>query len=81
MTMDGDGKMPDWNSYYPHKNNEGYSDPTAYHALESRPKKGSPEETRLKRMVFALKTVAELGGYEITNRIELLDTKTGKVYR
>lgn len=62
------------NLYY---NSEGYADPTAYAVV----KKELDEEKRLGMLITALKNTITLSGFELLNRIELKDSKTGKVFR
>lgn len=61
----------------PRKNSEGYSDPTAYEAI----KKVSKEEVRLRRMLHDIHFLCERNGFKIENRIVLVDTTNGKVWR
>lgn len=63
------------------RNAEGYSDPTAYEGL-----KGIiAEETALKRKVnFLIKIIKYIvaeSGFELLNRVEIRDTKTGRTFK
>lgn len=60
----------------PWQNSSGCNDPTAYAA--TRP---TEEEIRVSKLVKALRAVAELWGFDIMNRIEFRDHKTGRTYR
>ena len=60
----------------PWENSSGCKDPTAYAA--TRP---TEEEIQVSKMVKSIKTVADLFGYEIINRIEFRNRSTGKCYR
>lgn len=65
----------------PRKNSEGYSDPTAYEGL----KPVIAEENSLCKDVSALinvlKYIIDKSGFELVNRIEVKDKKTGRVFR
>lgn len=61
----------------PWENAEGYPDPTAYNGLKSTIR----EEQRLNNLIFVLKYIIHLAGFELLNRIELKDRKTGREYR
>jgi len=73
-------KVPDWSNVYSSKNYEGYHDPTASGAFDSIDRSSSGED-RLRRFIATVKNMAYLADFEITNRIELRDRRTGKVYR
>ena len=61
----------------PWENKSGLPDPTAYAAT----KPISDEERRVSELVNAIRQVAKLAGFEIINRIEFRDRKTGRMYR
>ena len=62
-------------------NASGYTDPTAYAALQ----KVSKEEKELCRKVSellkVLKTIIEWAGFELISRIEIRDKKTRREFR
>lgn len=60
----------------PWQNKSGCNDPTAFEAL-----KPTEDEIRVSKLVKVLRAVADLGGFEIINRIEFRDRKTGRTYR
>ena len=60
----------------PWENKSGCKDPTAYAA--TRP---TEEEIQVSKLVKAVKSVADLFGYEIVNRIEFRNKISGKMYR
>ena len=60
----------------PWQNREGYSDPTAYEGM-----KPVIREKRLNTLIFVLKYIIRLAGFELLNRIELKDQQTGREYR
>lgn len=53
----------------PHKNKEGYSDPTAYEAL----RKIDEEDARFHRLLDTIFYLCELAGFRIEGRIVLTD--------
>lgn len=61
----------------PWENSEGYKDPTAYQAMKNLAK----EERRLTELLFVLKFIINLAGFELIHRIEIRDKKTGREYR
>ncbi len=61
----------------PHLNTSGLPDPTAYEAI----KEISAEEMRFQTLLKTIKNVIRLSDFELENRIELRDRRTGKVYR
>jgi hypothetical protein len=60
----------------PWQNSSGCNDPTAYAAT-----KPTEEEIQVGKLVKAIKTVSELYGFEIINRVEFRSKHTGKYYR
>lgn len=61
----------------PWENNSGLPDPTAYAA--TRPI--SDEEQRVGELVKVLKYIIRAAGFDLTNRIELRDRRSGRTYR
>lgn len=59
------------------KNAEKYPDPTAYGVIRSE----NQEEKRLSTLIYVLKYIISLAGYDLIARIQLRDKKTGKEYR
>ena len=59
------------------KNAEMYDDPTAYAAIQTE----TQDEKRLKTLIFVLKYIIALAGFELSARIILRDKKTGREYR
>lgn len=60
----------------PWENKSGLPDPTAYAA--TRP---TEEEVRVSKLVKTFRAIAELWGFDITNRIELRSKESGRRYR
>lgn len=59
------------------ENKSGCKDPTAYAATRA----VSEEEERANELVRILKNTIRLTGFELLNRIELRDRKSGRIYR
>lgn len=59
------------------KNAEGYSDPTAYQAM----KNIDQEDERFHKLLHTLFYICEIAGFQIEDRIVLVDKKTGRVWR
>lgn len=61
----------------PWENNSGCKDPTAYAAT----KPISDEEQRISELVKVLKYIIRLAGFELINRMEFRDRRSGRTYR
>lgn len=61
------------------RNAEHYVDPTAYKAIKKADRDAEHEKVR--KLVGCLNRVCELSGFSIVGRVELLDEKTGKVWK
>lgn len=61
----------------PWENNSGCKDPTAYAAT----KPISDEEWRISELVKVLKYIIRLAGFELINRMEFRDRRSGRTYR
>lgn len=61
----------------PWENNSGCKDPTAWEAM----KPISEEEQRVAELVKILKTIIRWAGFNLVNRIELQDRRSGRTYR
>lgn len=59
-----------------YKNSEGYADPTAYHALQN-----IEADKRITELVHVLKFIIRNSDFELVERIQLRDKKTGRVYK
>ena len=58
-------------------NQEGYRDPTAYDAL----KNISSEEEKVSALIKIIKSILRITGFELINRIEIRNIKSGREYR
>ena len=68
-------------SYGMKKNKEGYNDPTAYKGMMAVLREETDQQRRLTSLIHVLKYIIDLAGYDLLNRIELKDRRTGKEYR
>lgn len=66
------------NTTNPRRNAEGYSDPTAYEALKNIERE---EYERFHRLLHTLFRSCKLAGFEIKDRIILVDKRTGRIWR
>ena len=62
------------NDFY---NSEGYPDPTAYSLI----KQENALEAKTNFLIKVLKFIANEAGYDVLNRIELKDRKTGRIFK
>lgn len=62
-------------------NSEGYTDPTAYHAIMKGTKKEAEIEKKAHTLIQILKQIICIAGFEATERIKLKDKKTGKEFK
>lgn len=65
----------------PWQNSEGYSDPTAYEGLKPVIREDEEQQKRVNTLIFVLKYITRLAGFELLNRIEIKDRKTGREYK
>lgn len=65
----------------PWQNNEGYDDPTACHGTKNIIREEDEQQKRLNTLIFVLKYIIRLAGFELLNRIELKDRRSGREYR
>lgn len=60
----------------PWENAEGYHDPTAYHGTKNIIRDEDEQQKRVNTLIFVLKYITRLAGFELLNRIEIKDRKT-----
>ncbi|RKJ79310.1 hypothetical protein D7X33_08220 [Butyricicoccus sp. 1XD8-22] len=65
----------------PWKNAEGYTDPTAYEGLKPIIREETEQQKRVNALIYVLKYIIRAAGFELLNRIEIKDSKTGREYR
>lgn len=65
----------------PYKNVEGYADPTAYSAMNSAQHEQDEHDQRVQSFIRAVKVMIDQSGYDLLERIELRDRKSGRIYR
>ena len=65
----------------PRKNAEGYTDPTAYNGMKKVVREEDDADKRASELVGVLKFIIRAAGFELIERIQLKDKRTGRVYR
>ena len=65
----------------PWENAEGYHDPTAYHGTKNIIRDEDEQQKRVNILIFVLKYIIRLAGFELLNRIEIKDRKTGREHQ
>lgn len=68
-------------SKIPYRNSEGYTDPTAHTALEHIAQEEAALESKVNFLIKVLKFIANEAGFDVLNRVELCDRKTGRVFK
>lgn len=63
------------------RNIEGYADPTASIAVGQVSREESEADKRAYDLIKVLKYIIKGAGFELTERVQVKDTKTGRVYR
>lgn len=61
----------------PWENSSGCKDPTAYQEMRTM----NEEAQRVDELVKVLKIIIRWAGFELINRVELRDRKSGRTYR
>ena len=77
---------PRGNTNDPRYNKEGYPDPTAYKAITKADLDLYKEHTldaeeRFKKLLYVIKDICKLSGFELEERVVLRDTRTGHVWK
>lgn len=65
----------------PRKNAEGYPDLTAYNGMKKVVREEDDADKRAFELVGVLKFIIRAAGFELTERVQLKDKRTGRVYR
>ena len=65
----------------PRRNAEGYPDPTAYLGTKEAIREESEADKRAFDLVKVLKYIIRAAGFELIERIQLRDTKSGREYK
>ena len=65
----------------PRRNAEGYPDPTAYLGTKEVIREESEVDKRAYDLVKVLKYIVRVAGFELIERIQLRDTKSGREYK
>lgn len=58
-------------------NAEGYPDPTAYHAIRNI----EQESDQVSVLIYIIKQILRLSGFELIRRIEIRSTSSGREYK
>lgn len=64
-----------------YKNSEGYADPTASVAIGQVRREECETDKRASDLVRVLKYIIRAAGFELTERVQLKDTKSGREYK
>lgn len=62
-------------------NSSGYADPTAFEALKPIIQEEQEMEEQVSDLVFAIKMICDLAGFEVMGRIKFKHKKTGKEFK
>ena len=65
----------------PWENAEGYNAPTASHGTKNIIREEDEQQKRVNTLIFVLKYIIRLAGFELLNRIEIRERKSGREYR
>ena len=64
-----------------YRNSAGYTDPTSHAALDPIAQEEAALESKVNILIKVLKFIINEAGFDITNRIELCDRKTGRFFK
>ena len=65
------------NKNNPKRNEQGYPDPTAFQAI----KNVNEEDERFHKLLYSIRNICDLAGYDLGERIVLIDRRNGRVWR
>lgn len=65
----------------PYFNQSGCADPTAYEAMKPIIKEDAESESKVNFTIKVLKYILNECGFDLLNRIEIKDRKSGRVFR
>lgn len=65
----------------PYFNSEGYADPTAYHGTKDIIKEETETDRKATELIKVLKFIIRSCGFELIERVQIRDTKTGREFR
>lgn len=63
------------------KNHEGYYDPTAYYGMKDVVKEEAEADAAIHKLIYHIRYIAGLAGFDVSSRIVFTDKKTGKVFK
>lgn len=64
-----------------YKNSEGYADPTASAAIGQVRREENEMDKRACDLIKVLKYIIRTAGFELTERVHIKDTKSGREYK
>ena len=62
-------------------NKEAYPDPTAYYGMKNAMMEEEQLEAEANRLVHIIKSICDIGGFEVVGRIQFRHKKSGKEFR
>lgn len=65
----------------PRNNSEGYPNPTAYEAMRGMLEEENALDRKVNFLIKMIKFIVRESGFELLNRIELKDNKTGRTFK
>lgn len=65
----------------PYFNSEGYADPTAYAGTKNIIKEENETERKAAELIKVLKFIIRSCGFELIERVQIKDTKTGREFK
>lgn len=65
----------------PKLNAEGYKDPTAYLGIQTIAREESKTDKRAEELIKVLKYIIRAAGFELIERVQIRDVKSGREYR
>lgn len=65
----------------PYLNAEGYADPTAYYGMKDVIKEEAELDRRAYDLVKVLKFIIRTAGFELIERVQIRDLKSGREYK
>lgn len=63
------------------RNSEGYHDPTAYVGMSEVVKDEKVQSEMVRKLMYHLKYITQLAGFELVGRIQLKHKKSGRVFK
>lgn len=64
-----------------HRNAEGYYDPTAFSGIKDIIKEENEIDGRANALIYALKSIIRISGFELMDRIKIKDVRSGREFK